>query len=412
MNNQDQLTNSQMQKKKKPVKASPQAFAKGMGISCALLMAIITAAAIVIDPFFHYHKPLPGLKAVLTDKEYQVVGTLRNFDYDAVLAGSSVVENNDNTWYDEGFGVTTIKAVRSYGAIADLCWFLDEAFAAKDIRRVFFNIDPSSLIAVPQTTFEASGCPMYLYDHNPLNDVKYLWNKTVLFEKIPYMAAQSFSGGYRESLSYNWAEGKDFSQGGALSQYYRRKEVTPELSPDTYDENLEGNIRLLEEEITEHPDTEFIFFFPPYSALWWDEVTRAGERDIYLHCEEKVMEMLLAHDQVTVYDFQNEADIVSDLDNYMDTVHFTPQINQYMAEVMIAGTRSLESLAAAGVSAEPAEALKDPAGAAAEAMQEVRDLVTAQNYKEIIEETRRLSEQYQEGVIHDLEIGDAFRYGN
>ena len=406
MNRQDHSRDQIIQEKKESC-----AFAAGLGLSCAVLLAVITAAAFLFDPFFHYHKPLPGLKAVLTDKEYQVVGTLRTFDYDAVLAGSSVVENNDNTWYDEGFDVTTVKAVRSYGAIADLCWFLDEAFAARDIRRVFFNIDPSSLIAVPQTTFVATGCPMYLYDHNPLNDVKYLWNKTVLFEKIPYMAAQSFSSGYRESLSYNWAEGKDFSRDGALSQYYRRREVTPMLASDTYDENLEGNIRLLENEIGQHPETEFIFFFPPYSALWWDEVTRAGERDIYLHCEEKVMEMLLAHGNVTVYDFQNEAEIVADLDNYMDTVHFTPQINQYMADVMIAGTKALQG-AEGGVPAGAQETAADPAKEPGGTAQEVHGLLTSQNYLETIEETRRLSESYQTGVIRDLESDDAFRYGD
>ena len=43
-------------------------------------------------PVFHYHKPWFGLKAVLTDKEYQCIGSLRNFDYDSLIVGSSVAE--------------------------------------------------------------------------------------------------------------------------------------------------------------------------------------------------------------------------------------------------------------------------------------------------------------------------------
>ena len=60
--------------------------------TCILLTALI-GIVVLFDPFYHYHKPLPGLKAVLTDKEYQCVGTLRNFDYNALIVGSSVCEN-------------------------------------------------------------------------------------------------------------------------------------------------------------------------------------------------------------------------------------------------------------------------------------------------------------------------------
>ena len=34
------------------------------------LLAVVIMTVVVFDPFYQYHKPLPGLKAVLTDKEY------------------------------------------------------------------------------------------------------------------------------------------------------------------------------------------------------------------------------------------------------------------------------------------------------------------------------------------------------
>ena len=89
----------------------------------AVLLLLCMALVVLFDPFFQYHKPLPGLKAVLSDKEYQCVGTLKTFEYDAVIAGSSVAENYNNRWFDEGFDCTSIKAIRSYGATADLCYF-------------------------------------------------------------------------------------------------------------------------------------------------------------------------------------------------------------------------------------------------------------------------------------------------
>ena len=35
-----------------------------------------------------------------------------------------------------------------------------------------------------------------------------------------------------------------------------------------------------------------------------------------------------------MYYFQNDRDIILDLDKYMDPVHFTAEINQYMVEQM------------------------------------------------------------------------------
>ena len=294
------------------------------GVSLCLVCALLVY---IFDPFYHYHAPWLGLKAVLTEKEYQVVGSLRTFEYDTVLVGSSVAENNDNTWYDEAFGGTTIKAVRSYGRIADLVWYLEEAFDAQDVKQVFFSLDSFALIEEAVTTFEDTGCPMYLYDDNPLNDIKYLLNKTVLLERIPYMIAQSLSGSYDESLSYNWADGKDFSASGALSQYARASEVTEMEDPADYAENLAANLQLLTELIEAHPETQFTFFYPPYSMLWWDDAVRAGLSDTYIYAETIAAETLLQYDNVRLFDFQNETDITTNLDNYMDTVHFSPDIN-------------------------------------------------------------------------------------
>ena len=68
-------------------------FIRNFLIGSGILLTLCILLVVAFDPFFQYHKPLPGLKAVLTDKEYQCVGSLKNFDYDSVIAGSSVSEN-------------------------------------------------------------------------------------------------------------------------------------------------------------------------------------------------------------------------------------------------------------------------------------------------------------------------------
>lgn len=306
-------------------------------IRTIVLLFVLISIVVIFDPFYQYHKPLPGLKSVLTDKEYQCVGTLRNFDYDSLIVGSSVCENYNNHWFDEGFGCKTIKAIRSYGATADLCFLLEQAYENRDLKYVFYNIDPSSLSADTETTYESTGCPMYLYDNNYLNDISYVLNKSVILEKIPYMLAFSMKSGYDEGNSYNWAQWKYFGADLATGMYNRSEDILPMLAKDQNADKLAGNVALLEAQVKAHPDTTFKFFFPPYSMLWWDNAYRNGERDYYLYQEEQAIAALLEYDNVEIYYYQDEEEIITDLDNYMDMIHFSKEINQVICDKLIAG---------------------------------------------------------------------------
>ena len=331
MKNKSQLSNSK-----------PHNFIRRFVIGVIVLLAAIALIVICIDPFFHYHEPWFGLKAVLTDKEYQCVGSLRNFNYDSLIVGSSVTENNNNAWFDETFGGKTIKAVRSYGGTADLCWLLDVAHEDHELKNVYYNIDPAALSSEATTTFEDTGCPMYLYDNNPFNDIEYLFNKDVLFEKIPYMIARSASG-YDEGQSYNWWQTKTFSEDSVLEHYERPSDTVAPLEEKTYEYNLKGNIALLTKEVSAHPETDYYFFFPPYSVLWWDNTIRCGELNTVLYDESQCMKALLEYDNVRVYNFMAREDITTDLNNYMDTLHFTPEINHSIVGWLSDGTDELHS---------------------------------------------------------------------
>lgn len=312
-------------------------FLKKFFLGSGILLLLCVLAVIVFDPFFQYHKPLKGLKAVLTDKEYQCVGSLKTFDYDSVIAGSSVSENYNNGWFDQGFDCKSIKAIRSYGATADLCYLLDIAFEHQDLKYVFYNLDPSALVADAETTYELTGCPMYLYDDNYINDVEYWLNKGVLMEKIPYLIANSLMGDYDENNSYNWAQWKEFNSDMILGLYIRKPSIS-EMKPEYYYEDiLRQNLDLLTSRISAHPETEFYVFVPPYSMLWWDNIYREGDTEAYLYNMEQAMKTLLSYKNVKMFYFQNDREIITNLENYMDILHFSPEINHYICESLIEG---------------------------------------------------------------------------
>ena len=298
-------------------------------LAAVVLLLLAAGLVFVFDPFFHYHEPLGPLKAVLTKKEYQVPGTLRNFSYDSVIAGSSTAENFNNRWFDEAFGTQSVKAIKSSGVTAQLDYYVRLALQERELKYVFYSLDLFALSGDPETEFPDESMPLYLYDDNPFTDVKYLLNKDVIFEDIPYLLAETFLDDYDEGASYNWAQYHTFSRSDALANYGRPEEISPEKT--------EGEYRMVQE----NPDTVFYIFYPPYSLLWWDNMIRSGQLEQSLYAARASMERLLGYENVRMYYFQNEEDVILDLDLYMDPIHFNEDINRWMVEEMAQGNYRL-----------------------------------------------------------------------
>lgn len=360
-----------------------------------ILLFLFLAAAIVVvfDPFYQYHKPWFGLKAVLNDRDNQVVGTIRTFDYDSVLLGSSVAENYDSSFLDASFDCTTLKVIRASGSTADLLYYLDKAHRRQELKNVFWSMDIFALTASPQITLTSKDIPRYLHTDTVLDDWPYLWNKEILCETIPQMLAFSQMNMNTEGQAYNWARGKNFSAEGAMRAYDKPTGenvfYAAENSADASDveeaegvsaeeeyvdasviegaeevfdvessvstsskegqflwkeqdalstedqQNLTENLSMIEEELSTHPDTSYIIIFPPYSMMWWDCGYVNGVLETYFEVLEQTIPVLLTHDNAKVYFFVSDRDVICNLDNYMDMIHYSPDINQYMLEEIV-----------------------------------------------------------------------------
>ncbi|MGN0308624.1 MAG: SGNH/GDSL hydrolase family protein, partial [Lachnospiraceae bacterium] len=304
-----------------------------------LILTVITAGIVIFfDPFFHYHKPIRPLKAVLTQAEYQVIGTLRNFDYDALIVGSSMAENYNNHDFDEAFGCTAIKAVKPAANTADLLYLIEEAYESREIKKIFYTLDISALTSSRfESTFLEEGMPIYLYNKNPLDDIKYLFNKDILFKEIPYMIATSLLTDYDEGDSYNWAQYKDFS----IMYYEPTDKRLPMQTIEEYGKIVDTNVEMLMNMIRSHPETEFTFIVPPYSSLWWYEADMKGESEADFYALDTVFDRLLEEKNVSIYYFQHLEDIMANLDLYMDVLHFHPDVNDYILEAVQKGEHRL-----------------------------------------------------------------------
>ncbi|MCM1102198.1 MAG: SGNH/GDSL hydrolase family protein [Clostridium sp.] len=309
------------------------------GLLCFILAGLLAVVGItyIFDPFYQYHKPLFGMDAVLYDRDNQVIGTIRTLDYDMVLLGSSVVENTDSSFLDDTYDGQTLKIIRASASTADLLYYLQKAHEYQDLKRVFWGLDIFALIASEETTLTGEDIPRYLYTETLLDDVPYLFNKEILFQKIPLMFAYHSQGRNTGGHAYDWSADKEFSASKAMQAYDKPREVQPQADQSEWMERLTANLQMIDEEITGHPETNYVIFFPPYSMLWWDCGYVNGMGEGYLAVLEQTLPRLLTYENVEVYYFQDEQEIVCNLDNYMDMIHFAPDVNQYMMQCIADG---------------------------------------------------------------------------
>ena len=306
---------------------------------CLILAGLLLVGGITyfFDPFYQYHKPVFGMDAVLYDRDNQVIGTIRTFDYDMVLLGSSVVENTDSAFLDNVYGGRTLKIIRASDSTADLIYYLDKAHEYQELRRIFWCLDIFALTASEEITLSGEDIPRYLYTESLLDDIPYLFNKEILFQKIPLMFAYHSQGRNTGGHAYDWSEDKEFGASKAMQAYDKPKGVQPQADYSEWRNHLTANMRMIDEEITGHPETEYVMFFPPYSMMWWDSGYVNGLGEGYFAILEQTLPQLLSYENVKVYYFQDQQEIICNLDNYMDMIHFVPDINQYMMQCILDG---------------------------------------------------------------------------
>lgn len=309
-----------------------------------LLPALIV---LVVDPFFHYHKPLASFPYVVDDQVDMNPGLARHMDYDSVLLGSSMTVNFNTDWFQEEMGLTTQKLSYNGAFPKDQANIMEILFAAKKtgVKQVFLGIDELNYSADIETT--KFPITKYLYDKNPFNDVQYLWNKTVLLDYVLRPVADPKDKTEWNKIYPMWWQDEHYQKALVLMYYEPAEtaESAPEIEPflQAIEANLEANILPY---IKAHPETTFTCFYPPYSILYWNDVTRRKELDCVIAKYDYMTRRLLEYDNVEVYFFQNQENIICNLNNYADYTHFHPRICQEMVQSFANGTHkvTLENL--------------------------------------------------------------------
>lgn len=326
-------------------------------ISLLLLVGtilLLTAGVVgVIDPYFHFHKPVEWFyyKLVGTNQRMVNNGIMRHFDFDAYITGTSMTNGFKASEFDELFGVHSVKvpfAGASYKEINDnqrLGYQYNDS-----IRIVIRGLDYNRVLdATDEMRYVEY--PTYLYDDNPFNDVAYLWNRdTLLYISLDALYTLRGKGGGMttfddysndiNSSSFGIEEVRKSVSGGKENADMTEQNADLQEEETTYltEEDIENTRENVRQNVTalagEHPETDFYYFFTPYSIFYWNGLSENGTIDKQIDAERIAIEMILEQPNIHLFSFNNRTDITTNLDNYKDAGHYGEWINSEMLHMM------------------------------------------------------------------------------
>lgn len=304
------------------------------------ILLFIVLAMIVVDPYFHYHKPLPWISYRLYEERYINDGISRHFDYDAMITGTSMTQNFKTSEFDRLFGVKSVKEPFAGSGFEELSENIKRALKYnEDLKTVLMGLDYNGLNR-DYDWKQYEDYPEYLYDENLWNDTSYVLNKAILYRGLFNSLYLTLAGEETTTFDEYSAWGSAYGFECIMQTYGRREEKLPMAEGLTKEErdrvrnNIERNILPM---LEEYPDTTFYFFYSPYSILYWDSLERDGSVKAQLEAEEMVTDLLLSYDNVRLFSFYENTDLICNLDNYRDKEHYISDINSYILEQMSLG---------------------------------------------------------------------------
>jgi len=300
-----------------------------------------------IDPYFHYHEPiLDKYFYVLDNQRSQNDGISKHFDYDALITGTSMTENFRTTEADRIFGCNSIKVAYSGGTYKEINDNIEKALEANpNLKLVIRCLDMGRFLDMPDSMrWDLGFYPTYLYDSNPFNDVEYLLNRDIVFGRAYKMTSEINQEGFNPGMTTfdeysRWQTAYVFGIDTVNPSGFEEigdvvGDEKQHLSAEEK-EAIKKNIYLNVTSVAEkYPDTNFYYFYSPYSIGAWSKWKTDGSLYKMLEAEAFITELIVPYENIHLFSFNSRTDITTDLNNYKDNEHYATWINSLILKWM------------------------------------------------------------------------------
>lgn len=316
---------------------------------CLFLLALFACGSFIaiIDPYFHYHGPLSGVGYIMDNERYQNNGIVKHFEYDAIITGSSMTECFRASELDQLFGVSSVKVPFAGGTYKEVNENLIAAAKYNPELKMIVRCLDANRFFNDKDELDYADYPTYLYDDNIFNDVNYLFNMSIFLVALQDFVGYDSNG--RLTISFDdycmWKNPYNYGKTAVNATYHReavsRAEEMRSITEEEYakiHDNIEQNVLSL---AREYPNIEYYIYISPYSIYYMDYWHLTGDLERQLAAEKYIIELLLSQENIHVYSFFTEYDLVCNLDNYKDIAHHKPDVNSQILEFIYEGKHLL-----------------------------------------------------------------------
>ena len=299
-------------------------------ISFIAVLALSALIMVAVDPYFHYHKPFSFLSYRLYEERYTNDGISRHFDFDALITGTSMAQNFKPSEMDALMGTNAVKETFSGAGYQEIADNLDRALKRNEnLTTVLWTLDYNGFLR-DSNWQQYDEYPTYLYDDCLLNDVSYLFNKSIFYHGVLTNLSMTLAGTPSTTMDEYSSWEKETGLESIMSSY-DRAHVDKNVKTDFDEEDYLTVTQTINENVIEivnrYPNITFYIFYPPYSICYWDALNIKGTIMKQTTAEQIATELLLECPNVRLYNFFDQYDVVCNPDNYCDDGHYSSEIN-------------------------------------------------------------------------------------
>lgn len=303
---------------------------------CSIMLMLLVS--FIVDPLFQYRVKETGY---IVSGRYSGAGIIKNYDYDTIMLGSSMVQNFNTELMNTELHCQSIHIGISGMTDEDQLEYIALANKTGKAETYYLCIDISQFKEKTETNTVD-----YLMRDDIFSKLKYALFFDALLKYTPLdiilTIMQIYNLPIPQSLYYQtdidyygyWGHKFSYSEEGVLSGYQLGKNSVSSVELTDLYKTMTGEIDAYFSKI-DQLNEEFIFFFPPYSSLYWANAQKEAYYDTFLDAKDYFIDNCLKRG-VRVYDFQS-ADFTTQLDYYKDITHYCPAINDWMVHAFANG---------------------------------------------------------------------------
>lgn len=314
-------------------KYTSKKFLKTFAFSAIVILLGIGLAGYIIDPFFQFR--INADSRYILNPRLVNGGLAKNYDYNTVLLGSSMVQNYNMSILHEKFPEMKPVKLSSGGMNIPEMTYLYSFVNMDNTKNIIINID----IALFNQFGIGNRYPKYLYENGILNKFKYLYGYETWMQYIPADIGMMLYFKIKKDipLAYKMKTSIDDIGNNSFDVKYNAKDVKIQylnginVSPQVMKDMMPRMERTLDSllthlEIEKHKEINYTFVFSSYSALYWYHAQRNNYYKPFMSFVYHFNRSVEKYDNARIAFFFDREEI-TDLNYYSDITHFGPALS-------------------------------------------------------------------------------------